>query len=151
MPTHAEKKVLPYTPEELFNLVRDIEKYPEFLPWCKELRIQKREPKEREEVLLADMVVGFKIFRERFSSRVIARPCLEGMPYRIDVMYLDGPFKFLKNYWVFNGIKNGTEIDFFVNFEFQNIIMEKVIGIVFTEAVQKMVTAFEDRARNVYR
>jgi len=150
MPTHAEKRVLPYTPEDLFNLVRDIEKYPEFLPWCKELRIQKRELKGREEILSADMVVGFKLFRERFSSRVIARPSLEGMPYRIDVMYLDGPFKFLKNHWVFNGIKNGTEIDFFINFEFQNIIMEKVVGIVFTEAVKKMVTAFEDRARNVY-
>ena len=150
MPTHTEKRVLPYTPEELFDLVRDIEKYPEFLPWCKELHIQKREPKGREEILLADMVVGFKIFRERFTSRVIARPCLNDLPYRIDVMYLEGPFKFLKNHWVFNSTKNGTEIDFFVNFEFRNIIMEKVIGIVFTEAVDKMVNAFEDRAHTVY-
>ena len=150
MPTHTEKRVLPYPPEKLFNLVKDIEKYPEFLPWCLGLQILEHETNETEEILLANMVIGFKIFREQFCCRVIADPGVEGIPYRIDVNYLDGPFKFLKNYWVFHKINTGTEIDFFVDFEFRTKIMEKVIGMVFTEAVQKMVNAFEERARIIY-
>ena len=150
MPTHSEKRVLPHAPEELFNLVKDIEKYPEFLPWCIGLRIHKREEGEAGEILSANMMIGFKLFREQFNCRVIAAPGSKKNPHRIDVSYVDGPFKFLKNYWVFNSINVGTEIDFFVDFEFQSKIMEKVIGIVFTEAVQKMVNAFEERAKIIY-
>ena len=147
---HAEKRVLPYAPEELYNLVRDVDKYPEFLPWCQALRIRKREAAEEGEVVLADMVIGFKVFRERFTSQVVAKPGGGGKPARIDITYTDGPFKFLNNHWIFNAVGGGTEIDFFVDFEFRAKILEKAIGVIFNEAVQKMVNAFETRARAVY-
>jgi len=147
---HAEKRVLPYTPEQLFDLVRDVERYPEFLPWCQALRVRKRVPEGDGELVLADMVIGFKIFRERFTSRVLAKPATNDAPARIDVTYTEGPFKFLNNHWVFQPTDGGTEIDFFVDFEFSSRILEKAIGLVFNEAVQKMVNAFEARARNIY-
>ena len=84
MPTHAEKRVLPYTPEQMFDLVADVEKYPEFLPWCVATRIRERQG----DILFADMVIGFKMFREKFTSRVTCRK-----PDRIDVAYFEGPFK----------------------------------------------------------
>jgi coenzyme Q-binding protein COQ10 len=147
---HAEKRVLPYTPEQLYELVRDVERYPEFLPWCQALRVRRREPAGDGELVLADMVIGFKVFRERFTSRVLATPATPGRAPRIDVAYTEGPFKFLNNHWVFNALPEGTEIDFFVDFEFNSRILEKAIGLVFNEAVQKMVNAFEARARQVY-
>lgn len=152
MPMHAEKRFLPYSPDQLFALVRDIEAYPEFLPWCQALRVRKRDIADGEETVHADMVIGFKVFRERFTSRVVARPdgTAENAAPRIDVTYTDGPFKFLNNHWVFNVADGGTEIDFFVDFEFNSRILEKAIGLVFNEAVQKMVNAFECRADDVY-
>jgi coenzyme Q-binding protein COQ10 len=142
MPTHAEKRFLPYTPEKLYNLVSDVEKYPEFLPWCIALRICRREVT----TINADMVIGFKVFREKFSTRVSLNP-----PSRIDVEYLDGPFKYLNNHWIFNPIDDGAcEIDFYVDFEFRSILLQKAIGVVFNEAVQKMINAFETQAHKIY-
>lgn len=151
MPMHAEKRVLPYTPEQLFELVRDVEKYPDFLPWCQALRVRRHERTETGEIVIADMAIGFKVFRERFSSEVVSTPAGEDNPVpRIDVSYTDGPFRFLNNHWVFNPCDGGTEIDFFVDFEFRSKILDKAIGLVFNEAVQKMVNAFESRAAAVY-
>ena len=142
MPTHAEKRILPYTPEKLYNLVSDVEKYPEFLPWCIALRIRGREV----EMINADMIIGFKVFREKFSTRVSLNP-----PSRIDVEYLDGPFKYLNNHWIFNPIDGGAcEIDFYVDFEFKSILLQKAIGAVFNEAVKKMINAFEAQAHKIY-
>ena len=146
MPTHAEKRLSPHTPEQLYQLVADVERYPEFLPWCLGVRVRKREFVDGEgDMVLADMVIGFKVFRERFTSKVVAK-----QPNRIDVTYTDGPFKYLNNHWVFNAVEGGTEIDFFVDFEFRAKILEKAIGVVFNEAVQKMVNAFETRATKIY-
>ncbi|MBT6093277.1 MAG: type II toxin-antitoxin system RatA family toxin [Rhodospirillaceae bacterium] len=154
MPMHAEKRVLPYSPEQMFELVRDVEKYPDFLPWCYALRVRKREINEAgEEVLLSDMAIGFKVFRERFTTRVVSVPAgPDGASPRIDVSYTNGPFKFLNNHWIFNpGTQaDETEIDFFVDFEFRSKILDKAIGMVFNEAVYKMVNAFETRAAAVY-
>ena len=142
MPTHAEKRKLPYTPEQLYLLVSDIEKYPEFLPWCIALRIRKRDAAQ----INADMIIGFKVFREKFTTRVSLDP-----PYRLDVEYLDGPFKYLNNHWIFNPMGEGVcEIDFYVDFEFKSMILQKAIGVVFNEAVQKMINAFEARAHKIY-
>jgi coenzyme Q-binding protein COQ10 len=142
MPTHAEKRLLPYTPEKLYNLVSDVEKYPDFLPWCIALRVRSREVK----IINADMIIGFKVFREKFSTRVTLNP-----PRRIDVEYLDGPFKYLNNHWIFKPIDDGAcEIDFYVDFEFKSILLQKAIGAVFNEAVQKMINAFEARAHRIY-
>ena len=142
MPTHAEKRLLPYTPEKLYNLVSDVEKYPDFLPWCIALRVRSREVK----MINADMIIGFKVFREKFTTRVTLNP-----PRRIDVEYLDGPFKYLNNHWIFKPIDDGAcEIDFYVNFEFKSILLQKAMGAVFNEAVQKMINAFEARAHRIY-
>lgn len=142
MPTHAEKRVLPYTPDQLFDLVADVERYPEFLPWCVAARIRRREGA----VFYADLVIGFKMFRERFTSRV----CLD-RPRRVDVTYTDGPFKYLNNHWIFEPTADGaTVIDFYVDFEFHSKILQKVIGALFNEAVRLMVSAFEKRARQLY-
>jgi coenzyme Q-binding protein COQ10 len=141
MPTHAEQRVLPYTPEELFALVADIERYPEFLPWCIAARIREREPR----LVVADLVIGFKMFRERFTSRVALDP-----PGRIDVTYAEGPFRYLTNHWSFTPVAGGCRIDFFVDFEFKSRLMQRVIEMLFSEAVRRMVGAFEKRAAERY-
>ena len=142
MPTHAEKRVLPHTREQMFDLVIDIEKYPEFLPWCVATRIRQRD----DEMVLADMVIGFKVFRERFSTQV-----QWGRPGRIDVTYSEGPFKYLNNHWLFEQHGDGQcLIDFFVDFEFRSRLMQKAIGAVFNEAVQRMISSFEKRAAVLY-
>src|SRR5712691_10028184 len=141
MPTHAEQRILPYTPEQLFALVADIERYPEFLPWCVGARIRERKPG----LIVADLIIGFRLFRERFTSRVALDP-----PRRIDVAYSEGPFRYLNNHWVFEPAPGGCRIDIFVDFEFKSRLLQKVIALVFGEAVRRMVGAFEARARNLY-
>ena len=150
MPTHAEKRVLPYTPQQLFDLVADVEKYPAFLPWCLAVRVRKQETEGAVEISISDMVIGFKVFRERFTTRVTCTP-----GHRIDVAYEDGPFKYLSNHWTFTPLPGPDgavfcEIDFFVDFEFRSKILQAAIGVVFNEAVQKMVNAFETRANALY-
>jgi coenzyme Q-binding protein COQ10 len=143
MPTHAEKRYLPYRPKQLFDLVAGVDKYPEFLPWCKASRITRREG----DTFYADLVVAFKVFRERFSSRVHVDP----MDHRIDVDYINGPFKYLKNHWKFIEAEDGgTIIDFYVDFEFKSKVLQKLIGLLFEQAVHRMVSAFEVRARDLY-
>ena len=142
MQPHAEKKHLRYTQEQMFKLVSDIAKYPEFLPWCISTRILSREGNE----LQADMVIGYKVLREGFTSRVILTE-----PERIDVTYSRGPFKYLNNHWIFLPEPDGTcTVDFHVEFEFRSKLMQKMIGLVFNEAVKKMVHSFEERAYFVY-
>jgi len=143
MATHAEKRVLPHSPEQLFGLVADIERYPEFLPWCVGSRIRSR----RENVVVADLIIGFKGIRESFTSEVT----LNRSAMRIDVAYRNGPFKYLNNHWIFNAQPDGScEIDFFVDFEFRSRLLQRIIGLLFNEAVRRMVSAFETRADQLY-
>jgi coenzyme Q-binding protein COQ10 len=142
MPTHAEKKVLAYTPEQLFDMVADVRRYPEFLPWCVAARIVSRNDEE----LIADLTIGFKMFRETFRSEVTLE-----RPHHVHVRYLNGPFRYLNNHWRFTPVPNGTEVDFFVDFEFRSRLLQAVIGTVFNEAVRLMVRAFERRAYILYR
>ncbi len=141
MPTHAEKRFLPYTPEQLFDLVADVERYPDFLPWCVGARIRSREG----DTIRADLVIGYKVFRERFASKVVL-----DRPRRIDVAYSDGPFRYLANHWLFEPKDGGCEIDFFVDFEFRSRLMRRMIGVLFNEAVRRMVASFEARANALY-
>lgn len=141
MPTHAEQRVLPYTPEQLFELVADVARYPEFLPWCVASRIRSRDG----DVFFADLVIGFKMVRERFTSKVTLT-----RPGRVDVTYTEGPFKHLNNHWVFKPHPEGTEIDFYVDFEFHSKMLQTLIGALFNEAVKLMVGAFEKRAKQLY-
>jgi coenzyme Q-binding protein COQ10 len=141
MPTHAEKRLLRYTPEQMFDLVADVGRYPEFLPWCVGARVISRSESE----LIADLTIGFKLFRETFRSRV----ALE-RPGHVHAQYLNGPFRYLTNHWRFTAAPQGTEVDFFVDFEFRSRLLQAVIGTVFNEAVRLMVRAFERRALQLY-
>jgi coenzyme Q-binding protein COQ10 len=143
MPTHAEKRLLPYAPEQLFDLVAQVERYPEFAA-----RIRSRS----EDVVVADLVIGFRMIRERFTSHVRL-----DRARRIDVRYADGPFKHLDNHWIFEPVApcaelpgGGTLIDFYVDFEFRSKLLQGLIGVLFNEATRRMVAAFEARARQLY-
>ena len=149
MPQHKDSRILPYTADQMYALVADIERYPEFLPWHSAARIRARRPgpEADSELVEADLVISFKVFRERFGSRVTLWP----QQKRIDTEYLDGPFKYLKSGWSFADLPHGScKVDFFVDFEFRNAILGKVIGVVFGEAMSRIVRAFEDRARALY-
>ncbi len=148
MKVHTEQKILPFTPEQMFELVADVAKYPEFLPWCTGARIREKQKTSTGETMIADLMIGFKMVRERFTSRVtLDRPSL-----RIDVDYLQGPFKNLKNHWTFSATQNGQcQIDFHVEFEFSSVLLQKLIGVLFHEAVRRMVAAFEARAYQLYK
>jgi coenzyme Q-binding protein COQ10 len=142
MATHAEQRRLPYSAEQLFNLVADVERYPEFLPWCVGARVRERKPNE----IVADLIIGYRMIRERFTSRVVL-----DRPDRIDVAYSEGPFRYLNNHWIFLPQDDGgCVIDFFVDFEFHSRLLQKIIEVLFNEAVRRMVSAFETRARKLY-
>lgn len=138
MTVHAEKRVVPHRPEELYALVADVRRYPEFLPWCMAARIREQD----EHGLSADLIIGFQMFRERFTSHVELSP----ETYEINVKYAEGPFRYLSNSWRFLPHPDGCEIDFYVDFEFNSRLLQSVIETLFTEAVRRMVKAFEDRA-----
>jgi len=146
MPTHRETRLLPYTPEQVYALVADVERYPEFLPWCLACRIVKRESPVS---FTADLVVGFKMVRERFLSRVVLKP-IEG----ITVNYISGPFEHLTNEWKFAPASKeqggGTAVHFYLSFEFKSKLLQALIGVLFEEAVHRMVSAFETRAAKLY-
>ena len=146
MPTHRETRVLPYTPDQVFDLVADVEKYPQFLPWCVACRIKNRETPTS---FTADLAVGFKMVREKFTSRVSI-----DRPGAITVEYLDGPFRYLRNHWKFRPAGANpahTEVEFFLEFEFKSRLLQSLIGVLFEEAVHRMVGAFETRADKLYR
>ncbi|MEM9044492.1 MAG: type II toxin-antitoxin system RatA family toxin [Pseudomonadota bacterium] len=147
MPTHSEHRRMPYTAEQMYALIEDVEAYPDFLPWCAASRIRKdaRGPGGTGH-LDADLVISFKVFRERFGSRVDFDPATRS----INVSYLDGPFKYLVNEWRFTPDGDGCIVDFHVDFEFKNRTLQMIIGVVFGEAMQRIVRAFENRAEELY-
>lgn len=146
MPRHAETRLLQYSPEQVFDLVADCAKYPQFLPWCVGARVRSRSETDQ----VADLTIGFGPFRESFGSRVSLTPAQADGPSAIRVTYENGPFKYLTNAWDFVPREGGCEVQFFVDFEFRNAILQKAIGAVFTEAVHRMVQAFLKRAEVVY-
>jgi len=142
MPRHTETRSLPYSPEQMFDLVADVSSYAQFLPWVSAVRVRSDSDTE----MVADLMVGFKSLRERFTSRVT-----KDRPHSIHVDYLDGPLKYLCNDWSFRSDgKGGTVIDFSVDFEFKSRIFEMIAGQVFDRALRKMIGAFEERARALY-
>ena len=146
MPTHSETKILPYSAQQMYDLVADVARYPEFLPWCAAARIRSVTPDGAGEVMAADLVISFKVFRETFGSRVTLHP----KTLHIDTEYLDGPFKHMKSTWDFRDVEGGCEVKFYVDFEFRNAILRRLIGLVFNEAMQRVVRAFEARAKGLY-
>lgn len=141
MPRHTEKRILPYSPDQLFDLVADVGHYQDFLPWVAATRI--REDNETE--MVADLIVGFSALKETFTSRV-----KKERPGRIDIDYVDGPLKYLHNHWKFRAVPGGTEVDFCVDFAFRNRIFEALAGQMFDRALRRMINAFEERAAVLY-
>ncbi len=144
MLTHSEQKTIPYSAQQMYDLVADVAQYKEFLPWCAGSRISKR---ESDTVFYADLVVGYKLIRERFSSKVI----LEAEAHHIYIEYLRGPLKHLKNHWRFTDAGGGAcVVDFSVEFEFKNPMLQGLAKMFFRDVIGRMVDAFEARARDIY-
>jgi coenzyme Q-binding protein COQ10 len=142
MPHHHERRSLPHSAEQMYDLVADVARYPEFLPWVSAIRIRK----DDETGMLADMIVGFKSLRETFSSRVVKTPNTS-----IVVDYLDGPMKHLHNAWTFeDAADGGSTVDFTVDFSFRNVVFEALAGQFFDAALRKMTGAFIERADALY-
>jgi coenzyme Q-binding protein COQ10 len=142
MPHHHERRSLPHSAEQMYDLVADVRRYTEFLPWVSAIRVRQDEDTE----MLADMVVGFKSLRETFSSRVVKVP-----KSSIVVDYLDGPMKHLHNQWLFEDVVGGGSIvDFTVDFSFRNRVFEVLAGQFFDSALRKMTSAFVERADALY-
>jgi coenzyme Q-binding protein COQ10 len=141
--THSEQRALPHSSEQLFGLVADVEKYPEFLPWCVGARIRSQES----DLLVADLMIGFNGLNEKFTTQVK----LDRVAMKIDVIYQDGPFKYLNNRWLFMSKNAGAcDLDFFIDFEFKSRFLQALMGPLFGEAVRRMVGAFESRALHLY-
>jgi coenzyme Q-binding protein COQ10 len=142
LPKHAETRRLPYTPEQMFDLVADVRRYPEFLPWVTAMRVRQ----DDESATVADMIVGFKGLRETFTSKVGKQ-----RPETIHVEYVDGPLKYLRNDWRFRPDgEGGCLVDFSVDFAFKNRMFEMLAGQVFGAALRRMIGAFEERAAALY-
>ena len=147
MPTHSETRFLPHSAQQMYDLVADVGAYPKFLPWCAAARIRQTTAQgDGSQLMEADLVISFKVFRERFGSRVLLWP----QDRRIDTEYLDGPFRYMKSNWAFADAEGGCEVSFFVDFEFKNTVLQGIIGLVFNEAMQRIVRAFEARAQALY-
>lgn len=149
MPRHEETQISPYTPAQLFALVADVEKYPEFLPWCRAARILKH---EGEHALLAELVISYKHFRERYTSRVTLFPAQNAdEDWRVEADMVEGPFEFLINRWRFTQKPGGgAKIEFLVDFRFRSRLLESLLGGFFGRASAKMAQAFKERADALY-
>jgi coenzyme Q-binding protein COQ10 len=141
MPRHTETRILPYTPEQVFDLVADVGSYQQFLPWVAATRIRSNGESE----MIADLVVGFGALKETFTSKV-----RKARPGSIDIDYVEGPLKYLHNSWKFRAVPGGTEVDFCVDFAFRNRLFEAIAGQMFDRALRRMIGAFEERADALY-
>ena len=146
MQRFSDKRVMPYTAKQMYDLVADIESYPKFLPWMAATRVRDRQRNGDALVEIVEMKVSFKVFRETFGTRATLR---EGARTIVSEL-TDGPFRFLLSQWAFRDVEGGCEVEFFVDFEFRNAILQGIIGVVFNEAMQRIVRAFERRAAALY-
>jgi coenzyme Q-binding protein COQ10 len=149
MPSFRTTRRVPFTPRQMFELVADVERYPEFLPLCEALRVRRREREGDLEVLVADMTVGYKAIRETFTSRVQldAGRCevkAAGVPGAM------GPFGQLENHWQFRPTPEGCDVDFFIAYELRSAMLQMLVGALFERAFRRYTEAFEERARQVY-
>ncbi|RDI56739.1 type II toxin-antitoxin system RatA family toxin [Microvirga subterranea] len=147
MPTFRTTRPVKHSADQMFALVADVERYPEFLPLCEELRILRRvQSGEGIETLVASMTVGYKAIRESFTSRV----ALDHPRLQINVEYVNGPFKYLENRWTFRPTASGSDVEFYINYEFKSFALGLLMGTVFDKAFRKFAEAFEERAEIVY-
>ncbi|MET0171368.1 MAG: type II toxin-antitoxin system RatA family toxin [Agrobacterium vaccinii] len=147
MPQFETRRPVKHSPERMYALVADVEKYPEFLPLCEGLTVRSRKDRDGKTLLVADMTVGYKAFRETFTTQVLLKPDENA----IDVKYLDGPFKYLDNRWRFEPTENGgCSVYFFIDYEFKSRILGAVMGSMFDRAFRMFAEAFEARADKIY-
>lgn len=147
MHVYEIKHPVDHSADDMFRLVADVERYPKFLPLCEDLKLKRRESRDGKEVLIATMVVGYKLIRESFTTEVI----LDSNARSIVVQYLDGPFSHLENRWTFRPLTAKTcEIDFYIAYSFRSRLLERLMGGLFDKAVRRYTTAFEERADAVY-
>ncbi|MGG6893530.1 MULTISPECIES: type II toxin-antitoxin system RatA family toxin [Rhizobium] len=147
MPHFETHRPVPHSPDQMFDLVADVERYPEFLPLCEALVVRSRKERDGKILLIADMTVGYKAIRETFTTQVL----LNKAERAIDVKYIDGPFKYLDNRWRFTPSENGgSVIDFFIDYEFKSRILGALMGSMFDRAFRMFTDAFETRASKIY-
>jgi coenzyme Q-binding protein COQ10 len=147
MPKFETHRPVPHTPDQMFDLVADVERYPEFLPLCNGLVVRSRKERDGKTLLVADMTVGYKAIRETFTTQVL----INRAEHAIDVQYVDGPFKYLDNRWRFQPNGNGgCTIDFFIDYEFKSRILGALMGSMFDRAFRMFTDAFETRAGKIY-
>ena len=148
MPQFSTKRRVHHTAADMFDLVADVERYPEFVPLCRSLAVRRRIPEpEGVEIVIADMTVAYKMVRERFTSRVT----LDRANLEILVEYLEGPFSHMENRWEFHPLaERSCEIEFFITYEFKSRVLGLMMGAVFDAAFRRFATAFEKRADQVY-
>lgn len=146
MTTHSETRVLPYTAQEMYDLVADVPRYPEFLPWTAAARVRSVEDRGDHREMLADLVISFKLFRESFGSRVRLYPASK----QIETEYVEGPFRKMESVWRFRDVAGGVEVSFSTDFEFRNRLLQRAAGVFFYEAMRQVVRAFEKRAQALY-
>lgn len=146
MPTFRTKRHVPFTPRQMFDLVADVERYPEFLPLCEGMRIKQRSRASGHEVLRAEMDVGYGALHETFTSSVT----LDTETPHVTVEYLDGPFQFLDNRWAFEPTAGGCDIDFYISYELKSLTLQLMVGAVFERAFRRFTEAFEQRAHQIY-
>lgn len=146
MPKFESKRIVSFTPRQMFDLVADVERYPEFVPLCERLTIRTRREREGTTLLVADMTVAYKMIRESFATQVLLDPDKR----QIDVEYIDGPFRFLRNQWRFEDDPKGCKVVFFIEYEFKSRALGMVMGSMFDYAFRRFAVAFEERAAKVY-
>jgi coenzyme Q-binding protein COQ10 len=144
MPKFSDTRILKYSPKQIFELVLDIPSYSSFLPWCGASRVVEKNG----EYIIADLVIQYKAFTEKYRSKVITR--VVGNDYFIDVEMIEGPFSYLTNKWCLYKVEEGVRIEFDVDFRFKSVFLEKIIGMVFDQAAEKMINAFKKRAEEIY-
>jgi len=147
MPQFETRRPVPHTPAEMYALVADVERYPEFLPLCEALTVRSRKERDGRELLVADMTVGYKAIRETFTTQVLLNPA----ELAIDVKYIDGPFRYLDNRWRFEPLpQGGSTVHFFIDYEFKSRILGALMGSMFDRAFRMFTDAFEKRAAAIY-
>lgn len=147
MPSFETRRHVKHSPNRMYELVSDVEKYPQFLPLCEALNIRSIRERDGKALLVADMTVGYKALRETFTTQVLLKPD----ELAIDVKYLDGPFKYLDNRWRFELAEDGgCNVHFFIDYEFKNRLLSAVVGSMFDRAFRMFSEAFEKRADTIY-
>ncbi|HEX3808767.1 MAG TPA: type II toxin-antitoxin system RatA family toxin [Rhizomicrobium sp.] len=145
MPAHSESRIVPYTADLMYSIAADVERYPEFVPWCAALRVLSRGREGDKKILVAETVVGFKALRERYTSRVVLDPGAR----TIDVTLVEGVFRRLENHWRFTPMGAQSKLDFAIMFEFKSKMLSAIAGSAFSLVISRMTHAFEERAKKL--